>query len=158
VYWTRQILQLVVGFLGLAIVRKLNRSRWCRIKDYHLDIIIGIILVGSVWVTYKADQQEQARNHWTLLTPAQVKMFRSVLHNKPLGELQIYWLAGGDKPDRKNFAEQLATLLQAEHWTAQAWAIDDSTFPGGIAGLDHGTGHLASMNSQKNQRINDGTG
>ncbi len=25
-------------------------------------------------------------------------------------------------------------------------------------GLDHGTGHLASMNSQKNQRINDGTG
>lgn len=25
-------------------------------------------------------------------------------------------------------------------------------------GLDHGTGHLAAMNSQKNQRINDGTG
>ena len=25
-------------------------------------------------------------------------------------------------------------------------------------GLDHGTGHLASMNSQKNQRINDSKG
>jgi hypothetical protein len=25
-------------------------------------------------------------------------------------------------------------------------------------GLDHGTGHLASMSAQKNQRINDGTG
>jgi hypothetical protein len=26
------------------------------------------------------------------------------------------------------------------------------------SGLDHGTGHLASMNSQKNQHINDGKG
>jgi hypothetical protein len=28
----------------------------------------------------------------------------------------------------------------------------------GFQGLDHGTGHLASMNSQKNQHINDGKG
>ena len=37
-------------------------------------------------------------------------------------------------------------------------AEEAAEFYTSIFGLDHGTGHLAAMNSQKNQRINDGTG
>jgi hypothetical protein len=138
-------------------IRRLEPKTPMRVRSQIEYAILAIFCIGLIlnWNIY---QSVQAHDHWAPLTLAQMQIFRNVLHNKPPGQVDIYWLAGSNKPDRKDFAEQLAQLLQAEHWTAQAWAIDDSTFPGGIAGLDHGTGHLASMNSQKNQRINDGTG
>jgi hypothetical protein len=51
------------------------------------------------------------------------------------------------------FTENIGNLGKSRQLLIpKAWHIH------GNMGLDHGTGHLASMNSQKNQHINDGKG
>jgi hypothetical protein len=111
-----------------------------RVRSQIEYAILAIFCIGLIlnWNIY---QSVQAHDHWAPLTLAQMQIFRNVLHNKPPGQVDIYWLAGSNKPDRKDFAEQLAQLLQAEHWTAQAWGRDDPGFPGGI------TVHMQNKNA-----------
>jgi hypothetical protein len=49
--------------------------------------------------------------------------------------------------------------IMAVEFPKRLWSIlSFALFKQRKVGLDHGTGHLASMNSQKNQHINDGKG
>lgn len=122
-FWIGAAMALVGGLVSIGLSRESVKSRYGAIKDYHLDVLALVILLGGLAVS-SIDHLQSERSLRELqktagrnVTRSSVEQFIRRVAGEPKGTVQVKFM--GSDAEAAAYANEIWAMLRSAGYDAQ---------------------------------------